>query len=40
VDQATGDAEFILGQNDWGDYLTLCGEPMPQVEISGLLGVR
>jgi hypothetical protein len=40
VDQATGDAEFILGQNDWGDYLTLCGEPMPQVEIAGLLDAR
>jgi hypothetical protein len=40
VDQATGDAEFILGQNDWGDYLTLCGEPMPQVEIAGLLRIR
>jgi hypothetical protein len=28
VDQATGDAEFILGVNDWSEYLALCdGQP-------------
>jgi hypothetical protein len=26
VDQATGDAEFHLGQVDWTDYVTACGE--------------
>lgn len=29
VDQVTGDAEFVLGQSDWFDYLELCGSPLP-----------
>jgi len=30
VDQATGDAEFILGDNDWRDYVDRCGGiPLP-----------
>ncbi len=30
VDEATGDAEFVLGSSDWYDYLALC-EDMPSV---------
>jgi hypothetical protein len=29
VDQTTGDAEFVLGQSDWYDYLALCGDELP-----------
>jgi hypothetical protein len=29
VDQATGDAEFVLGQSDWNEYLNLCGDILP-----------
>lgn len=40
VDQATGDAEFILGQNDWGGYLTLCGEQPPAIDIAETITSR
>jgi hypothetical protein len=26
VDEVTGDAEFILAQNNWSPYLEICGE--------------
>jgi hypothetical protein len=29
VDQATGNAEFLLGQNEWTGYDDLCGEEAP-----------
>jgi hypothetical protein len=32
VDQATGDAEFSLGQVDWTQFVTDCGEPPPAGE--------
>ena len=31
VDRVTGDAEFVLGQSDWADYLDLCGSPLPDI---------
>lgn len=31
VDQVTGDAELVLGESDWFDYIALCGSPLPSL---------
>jgi len=36
VDQVTGDAEFVLAQNDWSSYLTLCGEQPTAIPVERL----
>jgi len=40
VDQVTGDAELVLGQSDWFDYLELCGDPLPNVAAGLARAVR
>jgi hypothetical protein len=40
VDGVTGDAEFVLGQNDWREYVELCGEPSRLLPRQLLLGPR
>ncbi len=39
VDQATGDAEFILGVNDWAEYLALC-DGLPAADLAEKVFVR
>ena len=40
VDQVTGDAEFVLGQSDWYDYLALCEETPSVIPAHLLLSAR
>jgi len=40
VDQATGDAEFVLGQSDWYEYLALCGDILPVIPTQLLVSDR
>ena len=40
VDEVTGDAEFVPPQNDWSEFLALCGEEQPPISESLLSVLR